>query len=317
MSDERGARGLAEPGENIDDARRETRLGDELGEAQRRQRRLLRGLQNTGATGRQRGPELPRRHGQRKIPGHDLRDHADRLTRSCRCETSCPAARESKSRTWSLRSWWPSRPCSGSSRGCRRHRPRVAMNLVLPLLMLSSSASSSMFFSIEIRQLPQQRLPVAGQHVTPGALLEGGSRRGHRAIDVGGVGIDDRGDLPPGRRIDHGDALLRFGLDPLPADEQAWRAFQKFGHSRRRLGLSRNLRLGNRGIHLREPPVWDRSIVQCSAPARQAGSTNGEIKFNHEGRGGTRMHQAAPAARAGFRFNELHGPCAPTGIPID
>src|ERR1700730_5074286 len=80
MSDERGACGLAEPGENVDDAWWKACLGDELGEAQRRHRRLLRRLQNTSTTGRQRGPELPRGHGQRKVPGHDLRDHPDRLT---------------------------------------------------------------------------------------------------------------------------------------------------------------------------------------------------------------------------------------------
>ncbi len=40
------------------------------------------GLEHHGAPGRQRGRRLPRRQGDRRVPGHDGRDHADRLAAS-------------------------------------------------------------------------------------------------------------------------------------------------------------------------------------------------------------------------------------------
>ena len=51
----------------------------QLAEAQRRQRRLLGGLEHDGAAARQRRRELPCRHQQREVPRDDLADHADRL----------------------------------------------------------------------------------------------------------------------------------------------------------------------------------------------------------------------------------------------
>ena len=129
------------------------------------------------------------------------------------------------------------------------------MNLVLPLLMLSSSASSSMCFSMRSDSFHSSACAVGRQHLRPGARLERGARGGHGAIDVGCVGIGDGGDLAARGRVDHGDALLGFRLDPFPADEQAGCAFEEFRHRRGRLRLRGDL--GVRGLSRRsrwEPP---------------------------------------------------------------
>ena len=69
----------AGPGDDVDRARREADLGRELGHPQRGQRRLRVGLEDDRAARRERGRELPGRHHQRVVPGHDLAADADRL----------------------------------------------------------------------------------------------------------------------------------------------------------------------------------------------------------------------------------------------
>jgi hypothetical protein len=73
-----GADGLAVARDPVQHARRED-LAGEPREHQRRERRLLRGLQNDGVAGRQRRPDLPDGHHQRVVPGRDLPDDADGL----------------------------------------------------------------------------------------------------------------------------------------------------------------------------------------------------------------------------------------------
>ena len=78
-------------GHDVDRARREADLGRQLGQAERRQRRLRVRLEDDRAAGGQRGRELPRRHHQRVVPGHDLPRDADRLLQ--RVEEERPADR--------------------------------------------------------------------------------------------------------------------------------------------------------------------------------------------------------------------------------
>ena len=65
--------------DDVDDARRQPHFVKPVRKFQRGQRRLLGWLQNAGATRRDRGRQLPRRHQQRIIPRNDLRGHAHRL----------------------------------------------------------------------------------------------------------------------------------------------------------------------------------------------------------------------------------------------
>ena len=79
VAGERGAGTFAEARDHVDHARREADLGDDLGETKRRERRLLRGLQDDRAAGRERGAELVAAHEQREVPRDDRADHSDGL----------------------------------------------------------------------------------------------------------------------------------------------------------------------------------------------------------------------------------------------
>ena len=74
----RGAR-VTEAGHDVEHARGDPRLEDQLAETQRRQRRLLGGLSTIVTQTPTPGP-ASRRHQQREVPRDDLRDHAHRLT---------------------------------------------------------------------------------------------------------------------------------------------------------------------------------------------------------------------------------------------
>ena len=70
---------VPEPGHDVDHARGQPGLQHQLTESQRRERRLLGGLEHDRHAGRQRRAELPGRHQQREVPRDDLPDDADRL----------------------------------------------------------------------------------------------------------------------------------------------------------------------------------------------------------------------------------------------
>ena len=61
-----------------------------------------------------------------------------------------------------------------------------------------------------------------------------------RAVHVCRIGIRNRRDFAPGRRIDDRNALAGFRLHPLAADEQAGRALQELCDGRRRIWLRGN-----------------------------------------------------------------------------
>ena len=77
------AGGGTESGQHVHDAFRESRFHDQLADAQRGQRRLLRRLHHHGVAGGQRRGQLPGLHQHGEIPGNDLPHHADRLDAAC------------------------------------------------------------------------------------------------------------------------------------------------------------------------------------------------------------------------------------------
>ena len=66
-------------GDNVDHARREVRSLEHLGERERLERRVRRGLQHDGVAHRERGPELPEVEVQREVERRDRGDHAHGL----------------------------------------------------------------------------------------------------------------------------------------------------------------------------------------------------------------------------------------------
>ena len=78
MPDERVTRRNALAGDDLQDTWRDHLLR-QLGEAEKRQRRLLGRLHDLDVSRRERRPDLPHRHVQRVVPGADARDDAERL----------------------------------------------------------------------------------------------------------------------------------------------------------------------------------------------------------------------------------------------
>jgi hypothetical protein len=74
--------GLPCAGDDVDDARRDLRIKDHLGQQQRGERGRLRRLQHGGVPRGQGRRELPRRHQHREVPRDDLAGHADRSRRT-------------------------------------------------------------------------------------------------------------------------------------------------------------------------------------------------------------------------------------------
>ena len=65
--------------EHVDDAFRDAGVEDELGQAERRERRQLGGLEHDRVPAGERRPQFPARDVERKVPGHDQPDDAERL----------------------------------------------------------------------------------------------------------------------------------------------------------------------------------------------------------------------------------------------
>ena len=119
VAHERAPDGGAVAGDDVEDAVRDARLGDELGQLERGHRRVVARLDDHRAAGGQRRRELPGQQQQRRVPRHDRRDHADRLAPRERdevrlCRTGCSRRRSCP----------PSRRSSGTRPGSSAHLAR-------------------------------------------------------------------------------------------------------------------------------------------------------------------------------------------------
>ena len=217
-ADQPVAGGVAVAGDDVDHAGREAGLGDQVGEAQRGQRRLLGGLEDERAAGGQRRARSSGRHQQREVPRHDLRADADRLARSKR--RTCPPG-ACRARHARRRAWWPSRPCSAACSIDAGDIDRAAMPLGLPLSIASSSANSSACassrsasFVHDAARAPSAAGRTSGRRRTRCAPRRRRGRRPRRrrrrcgAISRAGRGILDR------------DRRAVAGIDPFAVDEQ-------------------------------------------------------------------------------------------------
>ena len=101
--------------DDVDDALRHARLFEQPHDRQRRQGRLLRGLEHDRAARGERRPELARGHRRREVPGRDQQRDPDRRVR----DEHPVGYRPGRSRTRRSRAPPPPR----TSAGTRRHRP--------------------------------------------------------------------------------------------------------------------------------------------------------------------------------------------------
>ncbi len=185
------------PGDAVQDAVRQSCLRGQLGEPQRRQRRLRSGLQHNGIARRQRRPQLPGRDDQRVVPGHDRGNDADRF-----------AGNERQG----LGAGWADLPedlvdqlgVPLERRSAARHvdRQRVADRLAdverLEQRELLAIATD------QLRESEEDALAVLRRLVGPAAIIECGPGRRDRPVDVGRVALGDVGDRPAVARRDIG-----------------------------------------------------------------------------------------------------------------
>ena len=190
-------------------------LERQLAEAQRGQRRLLGGLQDQRAARRERRRDLPDRHQQREVPGHDLGADADRLAQRV---TEQVAAGD---------------------------RDRLALDLRRPArvvaqvgdrggdVALGRGQRLAVVERLELGELLAVGLDQLGERVhEPGALrrrdlaqraLERRAGGGDGAVDVLGAGLGDGADRLAGRRVDRLEGAPVGGLGALAADQEGVR----------------------------------------------------------------------------------------------
>ena len=215
MGGERGARGLAEAGDDVDHAVGEASLKDELPEAQRRQRRLLGGFEHDRAAGRERGRELPRRHHQRRVPRDDLPDHADRLAQRVGVEVA--GLREGDGFAGDL---------GGPAGHVAQHLgavDEVGVADVDDRLAVVDRFKLGQFVLVRLDQvgeLPHELGALAAGHFAPGARLECCTRGRDRGIDVSGAAFAYLRDHAPAAGIEGVERLARLRINPFAADEE-------------------------------------------------------------------------------------------------
>jgi hypothetical protein len=213
MRGDRGARRLAVAGHDVQHAVRVAGLAHELGEPQRGERRLLGGLQHDGAAGRERGPELPRRHEEREVPRDDLADDADRLAHGPR---HVARHRDRERRALDLRR--PARHVAEDVDrerhvGGARHDLRLAVVEALELRELVGVRLE------EVGELPEQAAAVRRRHRRPRAGIERAARGAHGALHVLAIAFRDLRDHLARRRVVARERLAGSGLDPLAVDQ--------------------------------------------------------------------------------------------------
>ena len=200
--DERGA-GATVAGDDVDDAGRELRLAEDVGEEECRERGRLGGLEDHGVAAGQRRRDLPREHEQREVPRDDLARHADRPWAPVRegvLELVGPA---------------------GVVEEVRRGEREVDVPRLLDRLAAVER--------LEDGELARSLLEDAGD--AEEVLRSLGARERRPAVGVGGAGGGDgaadvgRGGLADGRErllVAGRDRLVRLRrLEPFAADEEA------------------------------------------------------------------------------------------------
>ena len=216
---QRRAGGLAEPRYDVDDTGGHAGLGDELGQPQRRQRRLLGGLENDGAAGGERGTELPGRHQQREVPRDDLADDPDGLAQRVGVEVRARHVGHRDVDGLAVDLGGPAGHVVeqvGGERHVRAERDGIGLAVVERLELRE-------FLRVledQVPDPPDDAAAVGWRHPAPRAVLERGTGRADRAVDVLGVALGDARQSLAGRGVRGLERLARRRIGPLAVDEQ-------------------------------------------------------------------------------------------------
>ena len=211
MGDEARADRLAGALDHVEHARRDPGLERELGDAERRHRRLLGRLEHDAVAGAQ-SEQAHRGRGRRAVPRHDRPDDAERLPHLVDREL----ARHGGDAAVQLRR--PARvvvdPVDGElddEPGVETEQARVDDVQLGELVAVLGDQRG---------EPAQTTLLLERRQVTPAAVVEGRARGAHRALDVRRRSRGRGRHLCAGRRIDHrhGAALDRrhgFAVDEV------------------------------------------------------------------------------------------------------
>ena len=240
--------GRPRAGDDVDHARREPRLGDQLRQQQRGERRGLRRLQHHRVPAGEGRRDLPGRHQQREVPGDDLPDHAERPGVMPGTAYSSLSAQPA---------WW--KRCAAASGTSMSRDSRIG----LPP-SIDSSTANSRERSCSRRARRKRYLPRA----RPGRSRQCPRRRGARRR---------RRRRRPRRRLgDVGQVLAGGGLDGGERSRRPRPRARRRRSRGRTLGriatMSRPSRRGDVvGERLREvgggvPRVWGSSLRSISPP---------------------------------------------------
>ena len=175
---------LAEAGDHVHHAGRETRFLDQLDEFERRSRSKFGRLQHRGAARGERGSQLPRGQQQRGVPRRDHCDDTQRLVPG-EVEVALLVQRNH-------------RPLDLVGQSAEVVVPlRDVIQLALHLgeqLPVVAHFDRGQFFCVagdQVTQPVQQQSALTGSELRPRALGEGAVRGAHRAIDVVSVALRD------------------------------------------------------------------------------------------------------------------------------
>ena len=196
-------------------------LGDQVGEAQRGQRRLLGGLEHERAAGGERRRDLLHRHHQREVPRHDLGADADRLAPDIsveRCRSGTPEgsimlAAELGRPAGHVAQRRRSQPGMSSRAGDRLRLAVVDRFELGELVGMLASIRSASLLDHAARARSGGR-PV--QRPSSNAVRAAATARSTSASDASTI----RRDLLAGRGIVDGDRRAVARVDPFAVDEQ-------------------------------------------------------------------------------------------------
>ena len=212
MPSERLAGGLAEAGHDLEHAVRDSGLRRELCETQRGQRRLLRRLQHDTVAGRERRADLPARHQEREVPGHDGADDAERLAHE-RHDVARPGRRDLVVHLVDRLA------VVGDALGRERDVDGAGVADRLAHVERLEQGELVAVLADQLREADEHALALLRGDARPHTGFERRARAAHRAIDIVGVAGCDRRDRAAGRRIDAVERLARHRVDVRAVDE--------------------------------------------------------------------------------------------------
>ena len=182
------ARRVTAAGDDVDHARREAGLSDEVRHAQRRQRGLLGGLEHQRAAGGERRRYLQRRHQEREVPGDDLGSHPDGLARDVAEHFAARQSQGVDHLATELRG--PARHVTEVIHGARDidHRRKADRLTVVDGFELGELRGVRLD---QVCELVDGALAHLGRQVRPASIIECHTGRRDGAVHIGVGGIHD------------------------------------------------------------------------------------------------------------------------------